>query len=316
MYDNSPGDEARVFASVNHFREPIHSGVRIAAAHRFDKSGDGVVMRVLVVIDDGFLLDALFGGGEIDVDYSIGRWLSSERGNFERVQGFAGITIGEFCQMAEGVIGCFDFHVTEAAIGIFQRAREQGEQVVFGERPEFKDLGARDKRGVDEEKGIVSGCADKANNAAFDVGQKNVLLRFVEAMNFVDEKYGGLALVFEPVGCGGKNAAHIRDVRFHPTEALEFAFRLSRDDLGERSFAGAGWAIKDERLNSVGFDGATKKLAGGEDVGLADEIVEIARPHSRGEGLVALNVRGGYGLGFCRRSFCEQVIASHGRRIR
>jgi len=217
--------------------------------------------------------------------------------------------------MAEGVAGCFNFHVTEAAVGVFQSAREKHEQFIFAEGPELKDLGARNERGIDEEKWVVSGRANEANHAAFDVGQKDILLRFVKAMNFVDEKNCGLAFVFETVGSGGQDAPHICDIGFNATEALEFVFCLSSDDLGERSFAGAGRAIENERLNSVGFDCATKKLARGENVGLTDEIVEVARTHSRREWLVVLKLRLRLRLGFCRGSFCEQVIASHGGKI-
>jgi hypothetical protein len=162
----------------------------------------------------------------------------------------------------------------------------------------------------------MSGRADQANNPAFDIRQKDVLLRFVEAMNFVDEKNGGLAFVFEPVGGCGKNAAHIGDVGFNTAKALEFVFCLSSNDLGERSFASARRAVKNQRLNAIGFDGATKELTRGENVGLADEIVEIARTHSRSEGLMALRFGFGLRLGFCRGGLCEQVIASHGPKIR
>jgi hypothetical protein len=134
-------------------------------------------------------------------------------------------------------------------------------------------------------------------------------------MNFVDEQNCGLAFIFETIGSGGEDAAHIGDVGFNTAEALEFVFGLKSDDLGERSFSGAGRAIKNEGLNAIGFDGATKKLARREDVGLTDEIVEVARTHSRCQGLVGRRLRFGSQLGFCRGGMCEQVIASHGQKI-
>jgi hypothetical protein len=218
--------------------------------------------------------------------------------------------------MAQCVVGGFDFHVAEPAVGIFQSVREQEQQFVFGQGPKFKDLGARNEWGIDEEKWIVRGRANEANDTAFNVGQKDILLRFIEAMDFVDEKYCGLAFVFESVGSSGEDAAHICDVRFNATETFEFIFGLSSDDLGEGCFAGARWAVENQRLNSVGFNGTTKELAGGENVGLTDEIVEVARTHSRGQGLVALELRLGFWLYFLWRSCSEQVIASHDKNIR
>ena len=41
---------------------------------------------------------------------------------------------------------------------------------------------------------------------------------------------------------------------------------------------------RSQRLNAIGFDGATEQLAGAEDVLLADELVEGARAHAGGEG--------------------------------
>src|SRR5688572_23576859 len=77
-------DEARVFASVDHFREPIKRRVWIAAAHRFDEGGDRVVMRVAVaVVNNRSFLDALFGGGEIDDDCAVRTSIGGECGDLE-----------------------------------------------------------------------------------------------------------------------------------------------------------------------------------------------------------------------------------------
>src|SRR5581483_1975752 len=105
-----------------------------------------------------------------------------------------------------------DLHVAESALGIGQRALQKFEEVILGERAQLENLRARDQRGIDEEKGIVRGGADQTNHAALHVRQEDVLLRLVEAVDFVDEKNGGLALVFETVGGGGKHAAHVGDI--------------------------------------------------------------------------------------------------------
>ena len=77
-------------------------------------------------------------------------------------------------------------------------------------------------------------------------------------MDLVDEQDGGLAGVFEAVIGGGEDAAHVRDIRFHTTEAFELGLGLVRDDLGERRFACAGRSVKNQRLNPVGLDRAAE----------------------------------------------------------
>ena len=55
-----PRDEPDVFAGVEHLRQPVERGVRIAAAHAFDEGGDRVVVLVAIaVIDDRLSLNAL-----------------------------------------------------------------------------------------------------------------------------------------------------------------------------------------------------------------------------------------------------------------
>src|ERR1019366_4809767 len=67
----------------------------------------------------------------------------------------------------------------------------------------------------------------------FNKAQQDVLLRLVEAVDFVNEQDRGLSSVFEAICCCRQNAAHVGHVGFHAAQALEFAFRLSRDDLRE-----------------------------------------------------------------------------------
>ena len=78
----------------------------------------------------------------------------------------------------------------EAAFLVGKRALEQGDDLLLGERLEHIDATAREKRGDDFERGIFGGRADQADGALLDVGKEGVLLRFVEAMNLIDEDDG------------------------------------------------------------------------------------------------------------------------------
>ena len=44
------------------------------------------------------------------------------------------------------------------------------------------------------------------------------------------------------LAAAGEHAAHVGDVGFHAAQSFEFACGLPRDDLRQRSFAGAGRA--------------------------------------------------------------------------
>jgi hypothetical protein len=67
--DDAARDETEVFTGVEHFREPVDGAVLVGRAHAFDEGADGVVMGVaLFVVDDGFLLNRVFGDGEGEVD--------------------------------------------------------------------------------------------------------------------------------------------------------------------------------------------------------------------------------------------------------
>ena len=61
--------------------------------------------------------------------------------------------------------------------------------------------------------------------------------------------------------------------------------RLGRvgDDAGQRGLAGAGRPPQDDRLQQVALDRLAERLAGREELFLADELVEGARPHPLGQ---------------------------------
>ena len=73
-------------------------------------------------------------------------------------------------------------------------------------------------------------------------------------------------------------------------ERLEAALGVVGDDVGQGRLAGAGRAVEDQRREPVGEQHPAKQLAFAEEVLLADELVERARPHPRRQrsGLVAI----------------------------
>jgi hypothetical protein len=66
---------------------------------------------------------------------------------------------------------------------------------------------------------------------------------------------------------------------------------MTGDDLGEGSLSGPGRPEKDERLNSIRFDGAAQELSGSEEMRLAGILLEIPRAHPCGERLMTADFR-------------------------
>ena len=71
--DDAPGNEAEILSGMQHFRQPVHRSLFVRRAHALDKCADGVVMRVaLLVVNDGFMLNAFFGNGEGEMNNASG----------------------------------------------------------------------------------------------------------------------------------------------------------------------------------------------------------------------------------------------------
>lgn len=82
----------------------------------------------------------------------------------------------------------------------FQRSFNYFFQISGGEFLQNKNTRARNQSGVDFEAGIFGRCPNKGNRAIFDIGQKGILLCFVPAMDFVDEKNRFFVLEFILLG--------------------------------------------------------------------------------------------------------------------
>ena len=61
-------------------------------------------------------------------------------------------------------------------------------EVLRAQRFELENLRAADQRPVDREERVFRRRAEQADGAAFHIGQQRVLLRAVEAVDFVDEE--------------------------------------------------------------------------------------------------------------------------------
>ena len=155
---DTPRNEARVFAGYNHLGQPIQRRIRIAAAHGFYKRRNRVVVFILAgIVHDSFLLNGFLGDRLGDESARC-----RERANFERVQRLARVAVASGGQkIKRSVIGLALQHDEATLQQCFDVGRNQW--------LEFKNLRARDERGVDIEKRIVRRRTNQPHGTGFHV---------------------------------------------------------------------------------------------------------------------------------------------------
>ena len=161
---------------------------------------------------------------------------------------------------------------------------EDRDDVVGAERLEDVDLRAREQRGVDLERRVLGGRADEHDRAALDVRQERVLLRLVEAVDLVDEQDGPSAGLTPAMVGGGDDVLDFANAGRDGAERDEVRPRDRREQAGHGGLAGARRAPEDQRMEQSLFEGAPQRLAWPDEMRLADELVERARPNPLGQG--------------------------------
>ena len=80
----------------------------------------------------------------------------------------------------------FDVHMGKA-LRTRKRMMQKLQDILFRQCPEYENLAAGQKRGVDLKGRILCGRADQDYTATFHVRQESILLGFIEAVDFVNE---------------------------------------------------------------------------------------------------------------------------------
>ncbi len=189
-----------------------------------------------------------------------------------------------------------------------QRALHQLAELVGRQRFQDVDLGARQQRADDFERGVFRGGADEGEQPRFNVGQKRVLLRLVEAVDFVHEQNGG----------AGQRLIHARtldrladvlDAGQHGRYRDEVGAEGLRGEPRQRGLAHARRPPQDHRMQLAGIEGQAQRLARAQQMRLADDIVQRARAQALGQRGVGVVARGLWGVGL------EKVLGGHRRQL-
>ena len=200
-------------------------------------------------------------------------------------------------------------HLAEAALGIGEGAAQKRDNLIFGQRLQQVNAAAREQRGVDFERRILGGGANQANAAFFNVWKESVLLRFVEAMNFVDEDDGARAVLAGAVGVA-HDLLDFLDAGENRGKLDEVGLGDAGDDLGEGGLAGPRRAPEDHRCGIVTFDLHAQRFAWRDQVLLSNEFVERSRAHAVGEGARPCVVESSGGMDWKRFTDQFSVLSS------
>jgi hypothetical protein len=176
-----------------------------------------------------------------------------------------------------------DRQFAEPPLLVGHRPAEQGLDVVLADRGELEDLAPADQRAVDAEERVLCRRPDQQHVPGLHVRQQDVLLGAVEPVDLVEEQHRPPAVVPEPLFGRVKNRPHLLHPDGGRVHLLELALGVVGYQRRERGLPGPRRAVEDDGRQPVGLQHPPEQLAGGEEVLLADELVQRPRPHPDGE---------------------------------
>jgi hypothetical protein len=114
------------------------------------------------------------------------------------------------------------------------------------ERLQHEHLGAREQRGVHLERGVLRRRTDQGDVPGFDARKERVLLRLVEAVDFVDEYDRSPAAGTAAQLRSRHHLLDFLDAHKHRAELDELRLCHVRDDSRQRRLARAGRSPEDD----------------------------------------------------------------------
>ena len=204
-------------------------------------------------------------------------------GQLQQIQRGPRVAVGPAADSLQDVGRRLEVGTAEAALRVGEGAAQDQDDFRFGERLEDQNLGAR-QQGCDHlEGGVLGGGADQGDGPALDVGEEGVLLCLVEAMDLVHEQDGPLPPAPQSPLRLGDDLLDLLDPRGHGGEGNEGRPDVAGDQHGERRLARSRRAPEDEGGNLPLRQCDPQDLSIAQEMGLADELLQAARPHPIGQ---------------------------------
>ena len=151
------------------------------------------------------------------------------------------------------------------------------------ETVEDQNLGARQKRSIQLERGILGGRADQRDRPVLDIGQEAVLLGAIEAVDLVDEEQRALAPARG--GCGPARRPSSRSAT--PLKMADICSKckpgFARQQTRDRGLSGAGRPPQDDRRQTLGGQQPGQRAFRPDNMILAYDLGELAGPQTIGK---------------------------------
>ena len=230
--DNQPPrDEARVLAAREHLDQPVKRGVGIRPAAAFDEGRNRVVVFVLI----GVVTDTPFARKKLQLGRRDRRPVRQPRhDDLEGVQRAPQIAFAQAGEVQQHCLVRRAVRRAETAIGVGQRTRQHRGHSRRRERLQPEQVAAREQRRVHVESRVMRRRTDQADVPFLNVGQQQVLLGFVKAVQLVNEEQRRLA---RPAPCRAEYLAQLAHIAHHGVDPHETAARHARNHLGEACFS-------------------------------------------------------------------------------
>ena len=174
------------------------------------------------------------------------------------------------------------------------------ENLILSQGLEHVDPAAGEQRRNDFKRRIFRGGADQTDVALLHVGQKCILLCFIETMDLVNKNDGARAVLPGPFSVR-HDLLYFLDPGQHGGKLNELRLGHVCDDLRQSGLARAWWSPEDERAGIVAFDLSAQRFAGRHQVFLPDKFIQRARTHTVGQRTAGIS------RFICRRDGLEKV---------
>src|SRR5215467_15423667 len=224
---------------------------------------DQVVMLLprLVVEQNAFLQGILY---HIERDLGShplpGSLLGQSRRNLQSVIGISSVATGVARYLDEHLVSGFDRYLAQPPLFVGQSTPQKGHNLLFGERLQNVHAAAGEKSRNYFKRGVLCGCTDKTYAALLHIGEEGVLLRLVEAVNFIDKYYRA-----SPVLASAFRIKHdlldFLNARQHGGEFNELRLGHSGDDLRQCCLSRSWRTPKNQRAGIVTLHLRAQRLA-------------------------------------------------------
>ena len=286
--EDTARDEFRVFAAVEHTSEPIQRRIGIAAAHRFDKRADHVVMHVFIlVVRQRAMRRGKLDHVGIDGKRRIGRiaralFLGQARGQLKRGERRTSVAARQVHDSCQRFVGK-GARTGQAPLLVGERTAHDAFNIDIGKRMQLNHAGTGDKRRIYFEKRVFGRSTHEHHRAILHSVQKRILLATTEAMDLVHEQNRAGTRAQQALFRRRDFAAQIGDGaadgrNFHKRRARRFS-----DDVGDARFARACGSVQDDGRKRIGLDCRMEPTARPHRVFLPRKLVERARTHAHGK---------------------------------